>query len=556
MTEEYWRKLAGASGGGGGGGSKSGLSAPSNQNILQLLSWTPGSSNILNPGVWVDGRIIPSVVDLPADLSDKTKLPLTSLVSGKLVYVRSEGMLYEYTAEPTTATGTIADWKPLVSGVKYVGRENNLPTDAVDGQIFVVRMDFGGKEIYRLLSWEEAAGLPPITVQTGTKGADLTAVGDAQAYVAGSGSLSPGDHATLPQGSSYAITGTGTALDGMNVASGDSLMWTGETAYGLDGWLILRGPGPVTPQTVQPRPNAGSWRYLNRETFLKEHIIDQDQPTDRQPGDLQITTENNAHEIKTFANGAWQTIFSEQDVKAWIAAGSQFQGTVQESGHNVAGALDLGNLPAQNALSAGEKAHYWIWVGTSGYTLPSGSIGGAPSAIDTSSLTVGDWIIVAETGTNTGVFQYRIIPGDLMSRTVARQMFSLKPWVGGAWPEDSVVVYNGDVYRAAQDVLSTSNPPDTQPTPWQLVNISGGLKVAQIDSGLPQTAPPGQVWVVLGSARAGNKQALYAFDQGVGDWQRLGGDGGTPMDLTPNTELISVGVPVGSVTAYAGQYCP
>jgi hypothetical protein len=64
-----------------------------------------------------------------------------------------------------------------------------------------------------------------------------------------------------------------------------------------------------------------------------------------------------------------------------------------------------------------------------------------------------------------------------------------------------------------------------------LVPIDGGLKVAQTDAALPQSAPAGEVWIVLSSGQAAGQQALYAYDPGTGLWQPLGG-GGTPIDLT------------------------
>ena len=305
----------------------------------------------------------------------------------------------------------------------------------------------------------------------------------------------------------------------------------------------------------QQMGQRGGWVFINRHNWVNPLGSDPDQAGNTQEGDLQFTLENGLREIKTNHNNAWHTVYSEAEVKAWIAAGSQFQGTVEQSGHGVAGAIDLTTLPAQSALTAGEKAHYWIWVGTSGYQIPANSIGGAASAIDTSALSVGDWVIVAETQAGSGQFEYRVIPGDLMSRTVAKEMFSLKTWTAQAWPADSVVVYKGDVYRAPQGVQATDGAPGTPNAPWDRIDISGGLKVAGDDNGLPQTAPAGQVWIVISSAMAGGGQALYAYDHGSRDWEELGG-GGVPMDLTPNMELIGVGTPVASVMAYAGKTLP
>ena len=182
----------------------------------------------------------------------------------------------------------------------------------------------------------------------------------------------------------------------------------------------------------------------------------------------------------------------------------------------------------QSSLSSGNKSHYWIWVGTAGHTLAPNTIGGAASDIDGSALSVGDWIIVAEVqpplGSPVGTqptYAYRVIPGDLMSRSLATQMFGLHQWVAGAMPQGSVVAHNGDIYRADQGILANSPEPGQTGSPWVKVNISGGLKIATDDSGLPPTAPMGQVWIVLSSAQAGGKQALYGYDAGGLKWEAV-----------------------------------
>ena len=136
---------------GGGGGAGGGVLLPTNRAILQTYHWVPGQS--VNSGTWVDAREQQAVVTTQADLSDRSVLPLSVLAQGKLVYVRSEGLLYEYMVDPTTAQGTIDDWRPMVSGVSYAGRVGSLPLDAVNGQLYVVRMDNGGEPLNRLVVW-------------------------------------------------------------------------------------------------------------------------------------------------------------------------------------------------------------------------------------------------------------------------------------------------------------------------------------------------------------------------------------------------------------------
>ena len=46
------------------------------------------------------------------------------------------------------------------------------------------------------------------------------------------------------------------------------------------------------------------------------------------------------------------------------------------------------------------------------------------------------------------------------------------------------------------------------------------------------------------------------YDTGAGKWEPLGGTGGLPMDLSKGTQLISVGVPVGTIIDFAGNNIP
>ena len=105
---------------------------------------------------WEDARPEMGMVDTLADLSDRALLPQSFLVLGKLVYVRLEMKLYELTTASDLLANTIDDWTPLVSGIEFKGRQGDLPKIAEHGQMFVVRMDFGGKDIYRLVVWDDS----------------------------------------------------------------------------------------------------------------------------------------------------------------------------------------------------------------------------------------------------------------------------------------------------------------------------------------------------------------------------------------------------------------
>ena len=64
------------------------------------------------------------------------------------------------------------------------------------------------------------------------------------------------------------------------------------------------------------------------------------------------------------------------------------------------------------------------------------------------------------------------------------------------------------------------------------------------------------MWIVLSSAQAGGKQALYGYDVGGGKWEPLSDSGGQPIDLTGGSPLISMGVPVGTIIDFAGNTVP
>jgi hypothetical protein len=142
-----------------------------------------------------------------------------------------------------------------------------------------------------------------------------------------------------------------------------------------------------------------------------------------------------------------------------------------------------------------------------------------------------------------------------LSRTVAAQMFSMQPWTQGAWPANSVVTYQGDVYRATAAILAANGPPGTAGVPWQLVDVSGGVKHVTADANLPATAPAGTVYLVLSSAQASGRPALFSYDAGSARWQQLGG-GGTAIDYAQSRQVVHVGVPIGTVITYCSSTPP
>ena len=108
--------------------------------------------------------------------------------------------------------------------------------------------------------------------------------------------------------------------------------------------------------------------------------------TDQRPGDLQVTREQDHHELKAWndTSGQWDTIYSRDQINAAIAALSLFEGTAEEVGGGAIGAVEFDVLPDLAALStAGDlslSSHYWTYIGSPNYpvTTATPNIGAGP----------------------------------------------------------------------------------------------------------------------------------------------------------------------------------
>jgi len=432
---------------------------------------------------WTDDRMTMATVDVVGDLSDRTKLPLAHITPGKLIFVRTAGTIYELIAAPAAMTNTLADWSPMAGGVTFVSRIGQLPnpttTNISDGQLFVVKMDFAGKDIDRLVAWDATALLP----------------------------------------------------------------------------------GAPVGQT-------GAWKWLSPEVYAKATRAALDQATDLQPGDIQFTFENGHKEIKAVdGTGTLQPIYSWDEIAAAIAAGNNFRGTVQQVGHGVAGAIDLTNLTAESALSVNQTGYYYTFVGLAGHVVGATEVGGAASAIAGALLNPGDWLQVANTGTIAApVMKWTHIPGDLLAKSRGDSLYGFNNWSAGAFELGSIVIWHGDAFKASKPVLLSDLAPGDNGTtpgyihPWTKLNLAGGLKVAANDAALPVSAPSGVVYIVLSSVVAGNKQALFAYDQAKNAWEQLSGGGaaggGIPLDISAGIELHGVGNPIGTIIMWPGANLP
>jgi len=91
--------------------------------------------------------------------------------------------------------------------------------------------------------------------------------------------------------------------------------------------------------------------------------------------------------------------------------------------------------------------------------------------------------------------------------------------------------------------------------PWGRIPLNAGVRSVTADGNLPASAPPADVYLVLQSARAGGKPALYSFDAAAAQWLPLGGQG-NPIDWTTGVPVYNVGCPIGAILMWPAAAPP
>lgn len=230
---------------------------------------------------------------------------------------------------------------------RLAGRVGDLPinttTDPIrDGTTCLIKYRFGGDDLSRLAIWDssrvQVGGLRDIKVEV-----PAAQIPNVQAEAA-LGSSYPGEVFTGGAGNGV-FTVTPNA-DGTVTAT----VTTPGNGYKFGESFVRGGFGPITGLTftleaLDGVSATGGWRYVDAESWLKDTQAAVDVSTDRVEGDFQSTTELNHKELKIFENGAWVTLFSEDDIKAWIASLSLFEGTTKEQGGTAIGAVEFHLLP-------------------------------------------------------------------------------------------------------------------------------------------------------------------------------------------------------------------
>ena len=218
---------------------------------------------------------------------------------------------------------------------------------------------------------------------------------------------------------------------------------------------------------------------VDQTVWVKGLDSDGDNLTDAANGDLTVTLEKGSESIKVFDGnaGAWVTVpaTDTKTVQRWIASLSLFQGTAVEVGHSVPGAVDFAALPDLGTPSAASLrdlfAHYWIFVGTSGYTVSATDPKGLSRDVLGAKLNPGDWLMIANRSTDPAVVDahWVVVSGDLLSATRARALYSHETWRPGSYEAGTVIVYDKSLWRSSGPVSAADAPP------------RDGINVAQVD---------------------------------------------------------------------------
>src|SRR6056300_99024 len=462
--------------------------------------------------------------------------------------------------------------------IRWDGRIGALPNPLTDtiiaGEQYAIRMDYSGRFLGRIAVWDgnlsgpAKAQIAPGSVFGVNQLFDLTdpvlGLAEADAFV----TITEQDPDMVPAGD-YVLNSTGGPLvptagnaAGLTIPAGEALLWLGDTRLGIGGWGVAPGPNFEFPHNgaASVGVTPGNWRFLNAQAWIKSLASAPDQLTDTRDGDTEYTIEQNAKELKVWNDGAWHKIFSEVDVRAWIAALSLFEGTVQEVGGSTANVLELNALPDLALNTQIDKiAHYWTWQGSPGYVIQAGDPSAVGRDLPGTILNPGDWLQVSNRSgdVNAPDLHWSHVGGDLLAKSRGDNLYGLLPWSAGGWEIGSLVVHDQSIWRATGPVTATDPAPGEVGAPWQKVSLAGGVRWVSTDGDLPPAcAPAGEIYFVIASAAAGGGGALYYWDAANSTWQPLGGAGGNAMDLSEGYPLLNTGVPIGTVIMWAAASPP
>lgn len=485
--------------------------------------------------------------------------------SSNLNAMQADGTTNGFQAD--LAAGKVARMGADGNEIRSVRRFANLPTPASTvppriGEIYMVREDDNNKPLNRLYAWSGNPTVPAVwedvlprmigpeenpTHRIGQweteadivgwmNGSTNTAAGATRPVVGTGIYLDAGD--TWPR--NHLELGTTRALDarlprllrtrGVMLDTFTFLIYVGTAnqthqAYGVkrnsDGGRILwasagfmafdqSGAGQRIGWEVSPQiTGTMAWQALTHHASTKIARLLADNTTPHRDGDLQLTQETDHLELKWWdqPGNTWQTVFSEDTIKQWIAQGSMFRGTVEEvKAVQDPGDIALSALPVPSVTDLSRNGEYWVWNGQDDYEVTATTpIIGAD--LQGQRLSPGDWLRLVDRTAHPpppapsadADYHWLRIPGNILSKDRADKSYGLHNWMAGAWEKDSLVMFNGKVYRAVAGVVAGDPAPAVGAPPVEGQGAPGSLtSPADLTAALAQattTANAGNFWV-------------------------------------------------------------
>lgn len=456
---------------------------------------------------------------------------------------------------------TPRDWiLERANWTKLAGRVGDLPIGTPgkpvrDGETFLIKYRFGGDQLSRLAVWDstqtQTGGVATIRVTV-----PASEVANVQTE-AGLGSSWPGE--VFTGGNGDCIYDLVPNADGTMTAT----IQTAGSGYHLGENFSSGGHGTIAPVEIEAvalsgASATGGWRFVDTESWIKRTQAEVDVQTDRAEGDYQATVENLHKELKVFHNGAWVTLFSEDDIKAWIASLSLFEGTVEEEGGGAAGAVQFHELPDLGDLSRrtvlGQISHYWTFVGAPNTEVVAeydiaGLTGGVPGTYQVTT-TLGTTALVRVLTATTAKVGVRTLAAGTVNAAV------LNIAAGDLGAGSSAATFTvPDVTKVATPIIGTDlagallNPGD-----WVQISNRG------------TAALPNLHWVTIGGDLLAKARAdkLFSLSQWVaGGWEKgslvtdkgaiyRAKQGVTAGDARPGTGAAVEQIDVVTITAPAG----
>ena len=213
---------------------------------------------------------------------------------------------------------------------------------------------------------------------------------------------------------------------------------------------------------------------------------------------LDVIGEIGNREINIFDGNVWKGIYSERQIKEWIAAGSKFEGIFAEDGHiQGGGVVDFTHLKGMMSTSTldqllGFVGHYYTWNGTDGYVIKTGDL---DSTLVGNTMNTGDWLQLVNSGgkitdptdplfaTQQPDFHIVHIAGDSLTKQRADGLYSFADWSPSAYEIGSLITYKGKAYTAVFTIAPSDSAPDVLGSKWLPIDLSSVVPITYTGSG-------------------------------------------------------------------------